>query len=449
MPNPILPLWEYIPDGEPRVFGDRVYLYGSHDRAACMEFCDFKLKVWSAPLDDLNNWTCHGDSFRTRDSIRADGSVRLSDTDWTDRECYAPDVIEKDGKYYLYSYIVGSKGAVGVSDKPEGPFRCLGQYVYDEETQVGDDGIFNDAGVLVDDDGRVYVYYGFTESNMNELDPSDMRTVLKGSYKRPVIDDRECVSEEQRFFEASSPRKINGRYYIIYSPKKGSRLAYAISDSPTGPFTYKGYIIDNGVDYPGGNDHGSLACLNGQWYIFYHRMTNSTITSRRACAEPVEILEDGTIPTVEMTSLGFDKSLDPYKPTPAELACVLKGGCFITERDIFTRPIISIKHGAVMGYKYFDFGDDFTGDGLTAAFKVHGLGTNSRIHIRLDSEDGEEIGVCKIGTADGVYKTKVKHVTGRHALFLTADDCIPADYWMRSFVENRDLFELEEFVFMK
>ena len=102
MPNPILPLWEYIPDGEPRVFGDRVYLYGSHDRAACDVFCDFKLKVWSASVDDLNNWTCHGDSFKTRSS-----GDRKPDTPWTDHELFAPDVIEKDGKYYLYAYIVG------------------------------------------------------------------------------------------------------------------------------------------------------------------------------------------------------------------------------------------------------------------------------------------------------------------------------------------------------
>ena len=54
MPNPYLPSWEYIPDGEPRVFGNRVYVYGSHDRVDCEEFCDFKLKVWSAPVNDLS-----------------------------------------------------------------------------------------------------------------------------------------------------------------------------------------------------------------------------------------------------------------------------------------------------------------------------------------------------------------------------------------------------------
>lgn len=63
MANPYLPLWEYIPDGEPRVFGDRVYVYGSHDRAGSDSFCDYVLKCWSAPIDDLNNWICHGDIF--------------------------------------------------------------------------------------------------------------------------------------------------------------------------------------------------------------------------------------------------------------------------------------------------------------------------------------------------------------------------------------------------
>ena len=262
MPNPILPLWEYIPDGEPRVFGDRVYLYGSHDRPAGQSFCDHKLKVWSAPVDQLNNWQCHGVSFRT-----ADGQ-RPADTPWTHNALFAPDAVEKDGKYYLYAYIVGSKGAIGVSDHPEGPFRLLSQYQYDENCQVGDQGIFNDAGVLVDDDGRVYVYYGFEGSHMNELNGQDMCTVLPGSYIHPVMPAGEEIPLEKRFFEASSPRKVGDTYYLIYSPRRGSRLAYATASSPTGPFTYRGYIVDNGVDYPGGNNHGSIMCIKGQWYVF-------------------------------------------------------------------------------------------------------------------------------------------------------------------------------------
>lgn len=72
MPNPYLPLWEYIPDGEPRVFGDRVYIYGSHDRAGSDDFCDYVLKCWSAPVNDLNNWVCHGVTFR----VKPDGDFR-------------------------------------------------------------------------------------------------------------------------------------------------------------------------------------------------------------------------------------------------------------------------------------------------------------------------------------------------------------------------------------
>ncbi|MBR1864774.1 MAG: family 43 glycosylhydrolase [Ruminococcus sp.] len=442
MPNPILPLWEYIPDGEPRVFGDRVYLYGSHDRAGCDKFCDHKLKVWSAPVNDLNNWQCHGDSFRTKD-----GGERPATATWTRNECYAPDVVENNGKYYLFSYIVGAKGAVGVSDKPEGPFELVGQYKYDENTQVGDDGIFNDAGVLVDDDGRVYVYYGFEKSNMNELDPKTMCGVLPGSYMATVIDDREEVPAESRFFEASSPRKINGRYYLIYSPRRGSRLAYAISESPRGPFEYKGYIIDNGVDYPGGNNHGSVANINGQWYVFYHKMTNNTIMSRRACVEKIEILPDGTIPPVEMTSLGFEESLDPYKPTPAEIACVLKGP-YVAEKNIFCRVLTEIHDGCVFGYKYFDFGDDYTGDSMTLAMKVRGMGTKSRVKVIIDNyENGEEIGELEIGMDSGVYRTKVKNVTGRHALYFKP--CHGIEGWMKPNYDAKNLFEAEEFVFLK
>ena len=443
MPNPILPLWEYIPDGEPRVFGDRVYLYGSHDRVSCQYFCDYKLKVWSAPISDLNNWQCHGVSFRTRD-----GAEHKADTaEWTDHELYAPDCVTNHGKYYLYTYIVGSRGCVSVSDNPEGPFTLLSKYDYDE-ADAGDDGIYNDCGVLVDDDGKVYVYYGFEHSNMNELDGESMYKVVKGSLRNPVIDDRMEIPEEIRFYEASSPRKIGNTYYLIYSPRKGSRLAYATSDSPTGPFTYRGYIIDNGVDYPAGNNHGSVCNINGQWYVFYHRMTNNTIMSRRACVEKITILPDGTIPPVEMTSLGFEDALDPYKATPAEIACVLRGGCFITELDAFTRPIVNIRNGAVMGYKYFDFGYDASDNTMLFLAKIRGTGTVSKLDIIADDPDnGELLGTLDLGSADGVYRARIRKLTGRHAVFFRAYHTV--DGWMKGAYDGKDLFELLEFVFMK
>lgn len=439
MPNPFLPLWEYVPDGEPRVFGDRVYIYGSHDVPAATDFCDYKLKVWSASLNDLSLWQCHGHSFHTRDD-----RDHVADTaEWTDQRHFAPDVIEKDGKYYLFSYIFNSRGCVSVSDRPEGPFHLIGQYEFDP-ADAGDDGIFNDPGVLLDDDGKAYIYYGFTRAFFNELNPDNFCEVLKGSLIKDLIPKGKNAAD---YYEASSLRKVGDRYYYIYSPQIGSRLDYAIADNPRGPFKHMGTIIDNANSYPGGNNHGSICNINGQWYIFYHRMTNCTVMSRRACVERIEILPDGTIPQVEMTSLGFDESLNPYACTPAEIACVLKGGCFITEKDVLTRVITGIRSGAVIGYKYFDFGDDYSTKSMILAMKITGCGCRTTVRICIDSEDGEELGFCDIDTHDGIYRAELKAVTGRHALFFEITHGYTG--WFANAFKDRNLFELEAFTFLK
>lgn len=436
MANPYLPNWEYIPDGEPRVFGDRIYVYGSHDRKDSIDFCDYKLKVWSAPVSDPTKWVCHGDIFRSRD-----GHDSPSDVDWTDELLFAPDVVERGGKYYLYAYIVNAKGCVAVADRPEGPFRLLSRYKYDIPNHY-DNGTFIDPGVLVDDDGRVYIYCGYQGSYMCEL-KDNMYEAVPGSYKLDIIP----TAEPHRFFEACSPRKINGTYYLIYSPQRGSCLDYATSDSPTGPFTYRGTIIDNGIDFPGGNDHGSVCCVNDQWYIFYHRMTNGTIMSRRGCVERIEILPDGTIPQVEMTSLGFEESLNPYDFTQADTACVLKGGCYITETSVFERPIVNVTDGCVMGWKYFDFGEDFASKTMQIRLKLRGTGSRGRVHVRLDSEDGEELGTVDFAEDSGTAGARIKAVTGRHAVFLVAESGYEG--WFAGEMKGRQLFMLDGFVIMK
>lgn len=436
MANPYLPNWEYIPDGEPRVFGDRIYVYGSHDRKDSIDFCDYKLKVWSAPVSDPTKWVCHGDIFRSRD-----GHDSPSDVDWTDELLFAPDVVERGGKYYLYAYIVNAKGCVAVADRPEGPFRLLSRYEYDIPNHY-DNGTFIDPGVLVDDDGRVYIYCGYQGSYMCEL-KDNMYEAVPGSYELDIIP----TAEPHRFFEACSPRKINGTYYLIYSPQRGSCLDYATSDSPTGPFTYRGTIIDNGIDFPGGNDHGSVCCVNGQWYIFYHRMTNGTIMSRRGCVERIEILPDGTIPQVEMTSLGFEESLNPYDFTQADTACVLKGGCYITETSVFERPIVNVTDGCVMGWKYFDFGEDFASKTMQIRLKLRGTGSRGRVHVRLDSEDGEELGTVDFAEDSGTAGARIKAATGRHAVFLVAESGYEG--WFAGEMKGRQLFMLDGFVIMK
>ncbi|MGN0793744.1 MAG: family 43 glycosylhydrolase [Aristaeellaceae bacterium] len=442
MPNPILPLWEHIPDGEPRVFGDRVYLYGSHDRPLSGDFCDSKLKVWSASIHDLDHWVCHGDIFHAQ----ADED-HPADVTWCELAqspdtlmMYAPDVVEKDGRYYLFAYVFYDKGCVAVADRPEGPFKVISTYRYDLPEGWAERGAFVDPGVLVDDDGRVYVYCGFERSYMCELDARDMVTVLPGTYQWDIL-------PQEGYFEACSPRKVGDTYYLIYSPSpNGSRLAYATSDKPTGPFTFRGYIVDNSDDYPGGNDHGSIMKIGDQWYIFYHRMTNGTCFSRQACAERITILPDGTIPTVEMTSLGFSESLNPYEDTPAHRACVMRKGGMIKYLNEFHTVLDELRDGTTIGYKYFDFGQDFTATSMELVMELRGLGEKGRVTVYLDDAANAPVGEGTFAGDDQLLRVKMPCVTGRHALFFTFHDDRTQMSWG---LHDRCLTRLERFVFKK
>ena len=117
--NPYLPSWEYIPDAEPHVFGDRVYVYGSHDRFGGPLFCMNDYVCWSAPVSDLSDWRCEGVIYRkSQDPMNKSG-----------RRCmYAPDVTRgPDGPYYLY-YAFDFLGvmSVAVCDTPAGQYRFHG-----------------------------------------------------------------------------------------------------------------------------------------------------------------------------------------------------------------------------------------------------------------------------------------------------------------------------------
>jgi arabinoxylan arabinofuranohydrolase len=416
--NPFLPPWEYIPDGEPRVFGNRVYLYGSHDNAGSTTFCDTKYVVWSAPLDDLSNWRKEGESFYSKADEKG-----IDDVPWSDNPLYAPDLVEKEGKYYLYVYIVGAPGCIAVSDSPGGPFKYMSKYKAPAGSpyDFGGWGQYIDPGVLVDDDGKVYIYWGYKRSYMAQLNPDNMYEILPNTYQEDIIP----TQEPFKFFEGASMRKINGIYYLIYA--QGSTLAYATSNLPTGPFEYGGVIIGNGNDYPGGNIHGSLAQLNGQWYIFYHRMTNNTIFSRKACAEKVTINEDGSIDEVQMTSLGFLESLDPYKEHSPYTACILKGGNYITEIDSLTHPVVNNSGGSIIGFKYFDFSTDTLTNHtvFTATFRNTST-TKGEMEIWVDSFEegkGRKIGFIDLvkpeNDPNGWYEQKcyIDTVSGVRALF--------------------------------
>ena len=126
-----------------------------------------------------------------------------------------------------------------------------------------------------------------------------------------------------------------------------------------------------------------------------------------------------------MTSLGFEKSLDPYNITPADIACVLKGGAFITEKNVFERVVTNIIDGSVMGYKYFDFGEDLGSRTMEFSADINGMGCDCHMRILIDGENGEEIGVCDIGRTGGIVNAVVKNVTGRHSVFFKYPPIMP------------------------
>ncbi len=134
---------------------------------------------------------------------------------------FAPDVVEKDGKYYLYAYIENQKGCVAVSDKPEGPFKFLSTYTGNLPEGAFNNGIFIDPGVLVDDDGKVYIYCGFLKSEMAEINPDNMHEVIEGSVIEDFIPSKPRPedgfdTDDKCFFEAASMRKVGDTYYMIY-----------------------------------------------------------------------------------------------------------------------------------------------------------------------------------------------------------------------------------------
>lgn len=416
--NPFLPLWEHIPDGEPYVFEDpdnpgqyRVYIYGSHD-SRITDYCGRELVLWSAPVDNLGDWRYDGEILRVSHNAAGDpvNQSGLSDV------LFAPDVAmktEADGSrmYYLFpnDQEGGRQTLIAKSRRPDGPFEVCN---WSKDNPYATEGVFGfDPAVLVDDDGRVYGYWGFQTSYAAELDPETMCTVKEGAG---IIKDMIPGGMEDdlfRFFEASSIRKIKDKYVLIYSrwtkdgefgmPVTNYTLAYAYGDAPLGPWTYGGTIIDgrgreideNGKVIasatPSGNTHGSICEINGDWYVFYHRQSGLDEFARQAMVAPITVtVEEGKGGKVEISegeynSQGFaTEGLNPFEVHSAGLACWYTGpkpaghqwpkkiffGSYVESGygtdDKFHAPyalrnntnrVVNNTSGSIVGYKYFNF----------------------------------------------------------------------------------------------
>ncbi len=471
--NPYLPPYEYIPDGEPRVFGDRVYVYGSHDEVEGRDFCTGDYVVWSAPVDDLANWTYHGISYKKiQDSMSENGT----------RPLFAPDVVQgPDGKFYLYYCLCFvNKVSVAVSDKPEGPFEFYGYVKYPKEILGGKDLEEHnpfDPGVLVDEDNRIYLYYGFAinmvingkkvvgcpGSMAAELE-ADMLT-LKARPLMVVPNGENGIGtsfEGHGFFEASSIRKKDGIYYFIYSSELSHELCYATAPSPLGPYTYGGTIVSNGdmglegVDQPVaamGNTHGSIVEILGKWYVFYHRHTHASSFCRQGCAEEIQFEVDGSIKQVEITSCGLNGEPLKAKGTyPFYIACHLTApnmpesvkvgetlqDCmpYIKEEtcqeeiEKSRHYISNITKGTIIGFKYFTFDKN---DSIQIKLRGHATGT---IKVLCGLQENDVIGELKVTIQSSEWElvtAKLSQIKGKYPLYFE--------------LQTEGILEVEEFTF--
>ena len=339
--NPYLPLWEHVPDGEPRVFEDpdhpgkmRAYIIGSHD-VKNTEYCGPDIRMWSAPVEDLSQWRDEGAIF-----------THYVDGQWD--TMFAPDLVEVKDKatgkktYYLYPHSRGWRRVPMVckGDRPDGPFtpinltadqrQCVEGSMIDFDPSVFVEPVTDKKDKDFDKGFRAYVFYGFQHSTAAELDQNTMYSVRPGTqihdYFIPASSRYGEVRDpkgteypalykgqnpgEFNFFEASSIRQVGNKYVMVFSGYSGpdyglgstnSALRYAYGDSPLGPWRSGGVLVDSrGVVLNedgsaltttnwGHNTHGSLQEINGQWYVFYHRPPRGFGNARQTMVAPVKI----------------------------------------------------------------------------------------------------------------------------------------------------------------
>ena len=515
--NPYLPLWEHIPDGEPYVFDDpdnpgkqRVYIYGSHDDLIT-EYCGRDQVVWSAPVEDLTQWRYDGVILvvdKNRDGEKFD-SAGTADV------LYAPDVTlvtDSTGKktYYLFpnDQTGFRNGLIAKSDRPDGPFKVCN---WNKENPNLVDGVLQfDPAVFVDDDGRVYGYWGFERSYAAEFDPTTMATVKPGTM---IVEDMISGRNQEgrfKFFEASSIRKIKDKYVFIYSrfteegefglPTSNYTLAYAYSDHPLGPWTYGGTIIDGrgrekdeqgnviASATPDGNTHGSICEINGKWWVFYHRQTGTDEYARQAMVAPIEVkVEEGVGGKVEISegeynSEGFaTNGLNPLERHSAGIACWYTGpkpathewpnntfyGSYVasgygTESNFDapydlknnTNDVVNNSDGSIIGYKYFNFSD--------VDYGTHLFGQDGKLLLNLTPQgiDGTiEIMVDRPWASQGMLLGKIELKADMKQepteMSVVLPDLSKLEYKraiffvFKSNIKDRSLCTLHDFVFTK
>ncbi len=280
----------YTADPAPMVSGDTLYLYTTHDEDELVN--DFyTMYDWRCfSTKDMKEWTDHGKIFS------------LDDIEWADDRAWAPQCIERNGKFYLYCPVHKTGGgmaiAVGVSDSPTGPFRDLGYPLIDE-------GDWNDIDptVFIDEDGQAYLYFGNPELRYVKLN-EDMI-----SYDTEVGIGRIPMTEEAfakgshytgtTYGEGPWFYRRGDLYYMVYAAfaegeHRNEHLAYSTSTSPTGPWIYGGVIMKEGPCF---TNHPGICDFKGKTYLFYHndKLPGGSLFHRSVCVTELTYDEDGKI----------------------------------------------------------------------------------------------------------------------------------------------------------
>ncbi|MCY0970430.1 glycoside hydrolase family 43 protein [Chryseobacterium wangxinyae] len=428
--NPIIQT-KFTADPAPIVYKDTVFLYTSHDEDDAF---GFKMKDWLLYTStDMVNWTDHG------------VVASLKDFEWTDPEngAWAPQVIERNGKFYMYCPMPGQRGiGVLVADSPYGPFKDpIGKPLVKNSS----DDI--DPTVLIDDDGQAYLYWGNPNLWYVKLN-KDMISVDGPVVKDPSIAKVKGSADPFHYQEGPWVWKRNGNYYLAYaSTCCPEGIGYAMGKSATGPWEFKGMIMDS--DKRSNGNHPGIIDFKGKSYVFgfNYNLAKQSISKhyerRSICVSELIYNADGTIQKLPFWNPEGVKriaTLNPYEKVEAETIAYSEGlktekmtewernNPYDTGKKITERMVVSsINNGDYLKVQ----GVDFSKGSKLLEVSVASI-NGGTIEIHTDSLDGQLLGTVQVtGKAEGdVFKTiksPVKNVKGIYDVYFV-------------FKGNKDLF---------
>jgi len=411
--NPIVQTY-FTADPAPMVYDGTVYLYTSHDEDSTVNnfFTMYDWRCYSSK--DMVNWTDHG------------AVASLKNFTWMNKDngAWAPQCIERNGKFYLYVPIHGEGIAVLVSDSPTGPFTDpVGKRL------VESDHIWQDIDptVFVDDDGQAYLYWGnpslwYVKLNKDMI--SYDTTIGKNGVVSVEMTAEAFGSKAGRdgkpgttYTEGPWFYKRNSLYYMIYAAEGiPEYISYSTANSPEGPWTYKGQIMKR-ADHLAFTNHAGIIDFKGNSYIFYHDqdLSKGQGFKRSVSVEQFTYNADGSIPLITPTKEGVTKSvanLDPYKKVEAETIAFSEGLKTLTDSKTGVY-VTKIENGDYLTVRSVDFGKG----AKTFEASVASASGGGKIEIRLDNRNGELLGTIDVKNTGGLQKWatvkgKVKKATG-------------------------------------